>query len=49
MPFTYVHLSGRDLDEAILKIHGKIPKDNNRIEFNLKKMIEEKVRQIFLK
>lgn len=28
MPFTYVHLSGRDIDEAILKMHGKIPKDN---------------------
>lgn len=28
MPSTYVHLSGRDIDEAILKMHGKIPKDN---------------------
>lgn len=28
MSFTYVHLSGRDIDEAILKMHGKIPKDN---------------------
>jgi len=37
MPFTYVHLSGRDIDEAILKMHGKIPKDNKVIEFKLKK------------
>lgn len=37
MPFTYVHLSGRDIDDAILKLHGKIPKDNNAIEFKLKK------------
>jgi len=37
MPFTYVHLSGRDIDEAILKMHGKIPKDNDAIEFKLKK------------
>lgn len=37
MPFTYVHLSGRDIDEAILKMHGKIPKDNDRLEFKLKK------------
>jgi len=27
MPATYVHLSGRDLDDAILKIHGKISKE----------------------
>jgi len=37
MPFTYVHLSGRDIDEAILKMHGKIPKDNHATEFELKK------------
>jgi site-specific recombinase XerD len=36
MPFTYVHLSGRDIDEAILKMYGKIPKDNG-IEFRTKK------------
>ncbi len=30
MPSTYVHLSGRDIDEAILKMHGKIPEDNNK-------------------
>jgi site-specific recombinase XerD len=36
MPFTYVHLSGRNLDEALLKMHGKIPKDNG-IEFRTKK------------
>jgi integrase/recombinase XerD len=36
MPFTYVHLSGRDIDEAILRMHGKIPKDNGE-EFTSKK------------
>jgi integrase len=37
MPFTYVHLSGRDIDEAILKMHGKIPKEDAAEEFKLKK------------
>ena len=37
MPFTYVHLSGRDIDEAILKMHGKVPKDNHATECELKK------------
>lgn len=37
MPFTYVHLSGRDIDEAILKIYGKTPKDNNVQKFKPKK------------
>ncbi len=37
MPFTYVHLSGRDIDDAILKMHGKIPRDNVAEQFKLKK------------
>jgi integrase len=37
MPFTYVHLSGRDIDEAILRMYGRIPKDNDALEFKLKK------------
>jgi len=30
MPATYVHLSGRDVDDKILQIHGLKPKDNAR-------------------
>jgi len=30
MPSTYVHLSGRDIDNAILRIHGKLPKENGK-------------------
>jgi site-specific recombinase XerD len=30
MPSTYVHLSGRDIDNAILRIHGKLPKENKK-------------------
>ena len=30
MPGTYVHLSGRDLDDKILQIHGFKPKDEDR-------------------
>ena len=37
MPATCVHLSGRDLDDAILKIHGKISKEEE-----IKKEIEIK-------
>jgi hypothetical protein len=37
MPFTYVHLSGRDIDDAILRLNGKIPKENVTEEFQLKK------------
>jgi integrase/recombinase XerD len=37
MPFTYVHLSGRDIDNAILKLHGKIPKENAVEEFRPKR------------
>jgi integrase len=29
MPATYVHLSGRDMDDAILKLNGKKPKDEH--------------------
>jgi integrase len=37
MPFTYVHLSGRDIDNAILRLNGKIPRENVTEEFKLKK------------
>jgi integrase/recombinase XerD len=37
MAFTCVHLSGRDIDDAILKLNGKIPKENVIEEFRLKK------------
>jgi site-specific recombinase XerD len=30
MPATYVHLSGRDVDEKILQIHGLKPKDKHK-------------------
>ena len=28
MPSTYVHLSGRDIDNAILQLHGIVPREN---------------------
>ena len=30
MPATYVHLSGRDVDDKILQIHGLKPRDENK-------------------
>jgi site-specific recombinase XerD len=30
MPSTYVHLSGRDIDNAILRIYGKLPKEDGK-------------------
>ena len=30
MPATYVHLSGRDVDDKILQIHGLKPKDMDK-------------------
>jgi site-specific recombinase XerD len=35
MPATYVHLSGRDLDNAILKLHGKLPEEEEENEREL--------------
>ncbi len=32
MAATYVHLSGRDVDNAFLKMHGLVPIENNREE-----------------
>jgi integrase len=32
MPATYVHLSGRDMDDCILKLNGEKPKHENRVE-----------------
>jgi ribosomal protein L40E len=32
MAATYVHLSGRDVDNAFLKMHGMIPIENGREE-----------------
>ena len=33
MPAIYVHLSGRDIDKAILSIHGKLPReDKSQVE-----------------
>lgn len=34
---TYVHLSGRDLDDAILKMHGKKTKDEEKKKIEIKK------------
>ena len=36
MPSIYVHLSGRDVDNAILRIYGKIPKDEGEEELRTK-------------
>lgn len=36
MPSIYVHLSGRDVDNAILRIHGKLSKDEEKKEEELK-------------
>jgi len=30
MPSTYVHLSGRDVDNAILRIYGELPRMRGR-------------------
>lgn len=38
MPSIYVHLSGRNIDDAILKMNGLIPKDKHEVEeFKTKK------------
>jgi len=36
MAATYVHLSGRDVDNAILRIHGKLSKEEEKKEEELK-------------
>ncbi|MDD5417256.1 MAG: tyrosine-type recombinase/integrase [Candidatus Nanoarchaeia archaeon] len=36
MPATYVHLSGRDVDNAIMGIHGLVKEDRKEEEFNTK-------------
>lgn len=52
MPGVYVHLSGRDVDDAILKANGVIEKEEQKIniqkvvenpKLNLSSMIETKV------
>ncbi|MEM2897572.1 MAG: zinc ribbon domain-containing protein, partial [Candidatus Bathyarchaeia archaeon] len=37
MPRVYVHLSGRDIDDRLLELHGLKPKEENRL--NLKVQI----------
>ncbi len=36
MPSTYVHLSGRDVDSAILRIYGRLSRDEEKKEEELK-------------
>jgi integrase/recombinase XerD len=45
MPSTYVHLSGRDIDDAILKANGIVQKDVSTLNVLRKK--ESKAGHIF--